>query len=67
MLFPGAELAIGGLGMIYVHSIDLTIRSLGTYNVKEEGTLERIFDQIDKLPSTYLRHQPLCPNSSKDL
>jgi len=57
LVFPGAELSIGGLGVMYVDSIDLAIRSLSTFEINEQENLERIFDQIDKLPATFLRHQ----------
>lgn len=57
LIFPGAELAVGGLGVMYVDSIDLAIRSLTTFEVNAKENLEKIFDQIEKLPATFLRHQ----------
>lgn len=59
LIFPGAELAVGRLGVMYVASIDLAIRSLSAYDINEQENLDRIFDQIDRLPATLLRHH-LC-------
>jgi len=65
LIFPGAELAIGGLGVMYIDSIDLAIRSLCVECINDRNSLEKIFDQIDKLPSNYLRNQLYTQLSAK--
>lgn len=57
LINPGAELAIGELGVMYVSSIDLAIRSLHDVEIKEQENIDKIIAQIESLPATFLRHQ----------
>jgi len=56
-LYAGAELAVGGLGTIFTHSLDLAIRSLDGFIILDKENIDNICDQIIKLPNTILQHQ----------
>ena len=57
LIFPGAELAVGGLGVMYVDAIGLAIRSLTAFEINNKEKIDLVIDHVEKLPAVYLRHQ----------
>jgi len=65
LVLPGAGLAVGELGVMYVNSIDLAIRSITRFDVTEEQSLEKFIYQIELLPATFLRSKLFAQLAAK--
>ena len=57
LIFPGAELAIGTLGIMYFSSIMLAIRSLDINLINDQDYIERLFQYIERLPTALIQNE----------